>query len=43
VVWSSSQRSAGGSIGGVHWESPIVVKGWLYMSDESGNLTAYSL
>ena len=43
VVWSSSQQSAGGSIGGVHWESPIVVKGWLYMSDESGNLTAYSL
>ena len=43
VVWSSSQSSAGGSIGLVHWESPIVVNGWLYISDESGNLTAYSL
>jgi hypothetical protein len=42
-VWSSSQHSAGGSIGNVHWESPIVVNGWLYMSDESGNITAYSL
>ena len=42
-VWSSSQQSAGGSIGNVHWESPIVVKGWLYMSDESGNISAYSL
>jgi outer membrane protein assembly factor BamB len=43
TVWSSSQQSAGGSIGGVHWESPIVVKGWLYISDENGNLSAYSL
>ncbi|HEY5094319.1 MAG TPA: PQQ-binding-like beta-propeller repeat protein [Candidatus Eremiobacteraceae bacterium] len=42
-VWSSSQQSAGGSIGNVHWESPIVVRGWLYMSDENGNVTAYSL
>jgi outer membrane protein assembly factor BamB len=43
MVWSSNQPSAGGSIGNVHWESPIVDKGWLYMSDENGNLTAYSL
>ena len=27
----------------VHWESPIVVNGWVYCSDENGNLTAYSL
>jgi outer membrane protein assembly factor BamB len=43
MVWSSTQQSAGGTIGGVHWESPIVEKGWLYISDENGNLTAYSL
>lgn len=43
LVWSSRQQSAGGTIGSVHWESPIVVKGWLYISDESGNLSAYSL
>jgi outer membrane protein assembly factor BamB len=43
ILWSSSQHSAGGTIGGVHWESPIVVKGWLYCSDENGNLSAYSL
>jgi outer membrane protein assembly factor BamB len=43
MLWSSTQQSAGGSIGGVHWESPIVEKGWLYMSDENGNLSAYSL
>lgn len=43
LLWSSSQGSAGGTIGNVHWESPIVVKGWLYISDENGNLTAYSI
>ncbi len=31
------------SIGGIHWESPIVVNGILYISDESGQITAYSL
>ncbi len=31
------------TIGGIHWESPIVANGKLYISDESGNLTAYSL
>ena len=43
LLWSSSQQSAGGTIGGVHWESPIVDKGWLYCSDENGNISAYSL
>jgi hypothetical protein len=42
-LWSSANRSAGGTIGGIHWQSPIVVNGWVYCSDESGNLTAYSL
>jgi outer membrane protein assembly factor BamB len=43
LVWSSGDESAGGSIGGIHWESPIVVNGWVYVSDEAGHLTAYSV
>lgn len=43
IVWSTTEPSAGGSIGGVHWQSPIVVNGRIYVSDESGSLTAYSL
>lgn len=31
------------SIGRIHWESPIVVDGVLYITDESGDLTAYGL
>ena len=42
-LWSSDQESAGGSIGDIHWESPIVVNGRLYISDESGAMTAYGL
>jgi hypothetical protein len=42
-LWSSANRGAGGTIGGIHWQSPIVVNGSVYCSDESGNLTAYSL
>ena len=30
-------------IGKIHWESPIVVNGVLFITDESGNLTAYGL
>jgi outer membrane protein assembly factor BamB len=43
IVWSTTNASAGGTIGGVHWQSPIVVNGWIYVSDEAGPLTAYSL
>jgi len=42
VLWSSARRT-GHTIGPVHWESPIVVNGWVYCSDENGNLTAYAL
>jgi outer membrane protein assembly factor BamB len=42
-LWSSANRGAGGTIGRIHWQSPIVANGWVYCSDESGNLTAYSL
>jgi outer membrane protein assembly factor BamB len=41
--WSSDQASAGRNISGVHWESPTVVNGRLYMSDENGMITAYGL
>jgi PQQ-like domain len=37
VLWSDTR------IGTIHWESPIVVKGVLYITDQSGKLTAYSL
>jgi hypothetical protein len=43
TLWSSSQASAGGSIGGLHWQSPLVVNGQVYVPDNSGNLTAYAL
>jgi outer membrane protein assembly factor BamB len=42
-LWSSAQPSAGGSIAGIHWETPIVVDGRVYCPDEEGQMTAYSL
>jgi outer membrane protein assembly factor BamB len=42
-LWSSAQPSAGGSIAGIHWETPIVVSGRLYCPDEAGQMTEYSL
>jgi hypothetical protein len=35
LLWSDA------SIGGIHWESPIVVNGHLYLTDESARLWAY--
>jgi len=40
-LWSSANTAH--SIGPVHWQSPIVVNGWVYCSDNNGNLTAYGL
>jgi outer membrane protein assembly factor BamB len=37
VLWQSRD------IGDIHWESPIVDNGVLYITDESGNLTAFGL
>ena len=37
LLWSSSQ------VGGIHWQSPIVANGVLYLEDQSGKLTAFSL
>ncbi|MBV8148986.1 MAG: PQQ-binding-like beta-propeller repeat protein [Candidatus Eremiobacteraeota bacterium] len=41
TLWSSAR--AGRTIGPLHWQSPIVVDGWVYCADQNGNLTAYSL
>jgi len=43
TLWDSSQSSAGGTIGQIHWESPIVVNGHVYMTDEDGNIYSYGL
>jgi outer membrane protein assembly factor BamB len=43
TLWTSAMQGAGKTIGPVHWESPIVVNGSVYCSDENGQLTAYSL
>lgn len=42
-LWNSAKHGSRKTIGPVHWESPIVVNGWVYCSDENGNLTAFSL
>jgi outer membrane protein assembly factor BamB len=42
-LWSSAMPSARKTIGNVHWESPIVINGWVYCSDHNGDLTAYAL
>ena len=42
-LWSSTRSNAGGSVGDIHWESPIVANGRLYISDESGAMTAYGI
>jgi outer membrane protein assembly factor BamB len=42
-LWNSRHGGAAQSIGPVHWQSPIVVNGVVYCSDENGDLTAYGL
>lgn len=39
--WSSANGSAGGTIGGIHWEYPTVSGRLLVMTDENGRLYAY--
>ncbi|HET9111845.1 MAG TPA: PQQ-binding-like beta-propeller repeat protein [Ktedonobacterales bacterium] len=43
TLWSSDQASANGTIGPIHWESPIVVDGAVYITDENGLITCYGL
>jgi outer membrane protein assembly factor BamB len=37
LLWSDN------NIGSIHWESPVVANGRLYISDQNDNLTAYTL
>jgi outer membrane protein assembly factor BamB len=37
LLWSDDR------IESIHWESPVVVNGVLYITDQSGNLTAYAI
>ena len=37
IMWSSTD------ISDIHWESPIMVNGVLYITDQAGSLTAFSL
>ena len=43
VLWSSSQASAGGSVGALHWQSPLIVNGRLYAVDNAGTMFAYGI
>ncbi|HEX8731536.1 MAG TPA: PQQ-binding-like beta-propeller repeat protein [Ktedonobacterales bacterium] len=43
ALWNSAQSSANGTISGIHWESPIVVGGAVYITDENATLTCYGL
>jgi outer membrane protein assembly factor BamB len=43
LLWSSNDPGAHGSIGSLHWQSPLVVNGVVYVPDDNGNLTAYAL
>ncbi len=38
MLWDDSTY-----MGGIHWESPIVANGVLYITDENGHLNAYAL
>jgi len=43
ALWSSAQQSAGGGIGPVHWQGPVVANGCLYIADENAMVSAYCL
>jgi outer membrane protein assembly factor BamB len=43
VLWDSANYGSSKPFGPVHWQSPIVVNGWVYCSDLNGNLTAFTL
>jgi outer membrane protein assembly factor BamB len=43
ALWSSTSGGVGGTIGSIHWQSPIVVDGGVYISDNAQHLTAYTI
>jgi outer membrane protein assembly factor BamB len=42
-LWTSRSPEAGGTMGKIHWQSPIVVDGRVFISDEAAHVTAYGL
>ncbi|MEP7063555.1 MAG: FG-GAP-like repeat-containing protein [Betaproteobacteria bacterium] len=38
ILWSS----AGGQVGGIHWQSPIAFNGALYVTDQSAHMVAFT-
>ena len=43
LLWTSPPSGQRGAIGQIHWESPIVVAGKLFIADENGDFTAFGL
>jgi outer membrane protein assembly factor BamB len=43
ILWASSQLGAKGGLAPIHWQSPIVVGGHVYVGDGSGKLIAFGL
>ncbi|HET8912721.1 MAG TPA: PQQ-binding-like beta-propeller repeat protein [Ktedonobacteraceae bacterium] len=43
ILWQSTQGSAGGSIGSLHWQSPIIVDGLILLPDNSQQFTEYKI
>lgn len=41
VLWNSNRTGAG--VGSLHWQSPIVVNGQLYVPDNNGTVSAFGL
>ena len=37
-LWTSNP----GEVGSIHWQSPIVMNGWVYVTDQSAHLVAYA-
>jgi hypothetical protein len=43
ILWASSRLGAKGSLSPIHWQSPIVVAGRVYVGDGAGKLIAFGL
>lgn len=43
ILWQTTQASAGGTIGSLHWQSPLIANGHIYVIDDDQHFTAYKL
>jgi outer membrane protein assembly factor BamB len=43
MLWSANLPSAGGQFQAIHWQSPIVANGCLYIADQAAHLNAFCL